>query len=291
MKRPLRVAAIHDLSTFGRCALSVVLPILSSMGIQVCPVPTMLLSTHTGGFDNIRRMDCADFSSHCAEHYTELGVELECVYSGYLGDTRQIAGVLNFYKNYPNALKIADPVLGDNGRFYNGITSDLVEGMKNIVAKADIITPNLTEATLLTDTEYKSEYKKDELISLCRNLAKLTKGDIIITGVPYAGMRGNVCYTAANQRAVFLPAHYRHTCFDGTGDTFASVLTGAYLKGASLQEATSTAAEFVEHCIDISTDSGEPNRDGIFLETALPRLNAEHFAKPEIIELTNESRV
>ena len=277
MKRPLRVAAIHDLSTFGRCALSVVIPILSTMGVQVCPVPTMLLSTHTGGFDNIRKMDCSDFSSCCAEHYFEMGVQLEGIYSGYLGDVHQIHGVLDFYKYYPCVLKIADPVLGDNGSFYNGITPDLVDGMKQIIAKADIITPNITEAALLTNTDYKLEYTKAELISLCHSLKALTTGDIIITGASLLNNgRGNICCTADGKSISFIPSNYRHTCFDGTGDCFASVLAGELLKGSSLSDAVKTAAEFIGYCIDISSDSGEPLRDGIFLELALNWLNQPH---------------
>ena len=291
MKRPLRVAAIHDLSTFGRCALSVVIPILSTMGIQVCPIPTMLLSTHTGGFDNIRKMDCSDFSSRCAEHYFEMGVELEGIYSGYLGDVRQIHGVLDFYKYYPNVLKIADPVLGDNGCFYNGITPDLVDGMKQIIAKADIITPNITEAVLLTDSEYKEEYTGDEVITICRKLKTLTKADIIITGVPLAEYgRGNVCCTNNDNFLVFLPSNYRDICFDGTGDCFASTFTGALLKGNNLQDAVKIAADFVGYCIDLSADSDEPRRNGVFLETALPWLNEKHTISSETA-IKLESRV
>lgn len=288
MNRPLRVAAIQDLSTFGRCALSVAMPVLSSMGVQVCPVPTMLLSTHTGGFTDIRKMDCADFSIQCARHYAELQVALEGVYSGYLGDEQQIAGVLEFYNAYPGALKVADPVLGDNGRLYNGITQPLISGMGRILARADVITPNVTEAALLTGQPYRQEYESAAMIALCRGLSELTKAQIVITGVTLAGRgRGNVCHMR-DGRTVFLPAHYRHTCFDGTGDIFASVLTGALLKKEPLFAAVHMAAGFVEHCIDLSAGSGEPNRDGVFLETALPWLQTARTATEEYLELTEE---
>lgn len=286
MKRPLRVAAIHDLSTFGRCALSVVMPILSSMGIQVCPIPTMLLSTHTGGFENIRKMDCSDFSAGCAQHYAEMQVELEGVYSGYLGNTRQIAGVLDFYDAYPDALKIADPVLGEGGKLYGGVEPDLIEGIKQVVARADVITPNMTEAAFLTGTAYQTEHTGAELLELCRRLSEMTKGDIVITGVTLTGQgRGNLCHTA-DGRTVFLPTQYRNTCFQGTGDSFASVLTGGLLKKETLVSSVQQAAGFVAHCIDLSADSGEPNRDGIFLETALPWLYAPHTEPAEGIALT-----
>lgn len=289
MKRPLRVAAMHDLSTFGRCALSVAIPILSVMGVQVCPIPTMLLSTHTGGFENIRKMDCAAFSAECARHYSEMQVQLEGIYSGYMGDMRQIAGVLAYYRAYPGALKVADPVMGDNGRLYGGITPELINGMKQIAALADVITPNVTEAAFLTGVEYRAEYTGAALLEICRRLAGLTGGDIVITGAALAGYgRGNVCCTAQNRRAVFLPARYRDVCFDGTGDAFASVLTGALLKQKPLYTAVHMAAGFVERCLDLSAGSGEPKRDGIFLEAALPWLMKPPVNEPEMIKLTEE---
>lgn len=288
MKRPLRVAAIQDLSAFGRCALTVVLPVLSAMGVQACPVPTMLLSTHTGGFAGIRRMDCADFSVQCARHFAELQVGLEGIYSGYLGDTQQIAGVLAFYDTYPGALKVADPVLGDNGRLYNGITDTLVAGMRQILARADVITPNITEAALLTGVAYRSEYESAGILALCRRLAEITAASIVITGVTLAGRgRGNICHVPGG-RTVFLPAQYRETSFDGTGDIFASVLTGALLQRESLFHAVGKAADFVTRCIDLSAGSGEPNRDGVFLEAALPWLYTAQAKDIQPLLLTEE---
>lgn len=288
MKRPLRVAAIHDLSTFGRCALSVVIPVLSALGVQVCPVPTMLLSTHTGGFTGMRRLDCGDFSERCAEHYTELKVELEGIYSGYLGNEGQIDGVLKFYDAYPAAYKVADPAFGDNGVPYNGITGALIEEITRVLERADVITPNATEAALLTGKPYLPVYNKAEILKVCRALQRKTNAEIVITGVALEGFgQGNLCRLREG-RTVFLPVRYRRICFDGTGDIFASVVTGALLKGEPLTKAVHLASQFVGRCIDLSDNSGEPRRDGVFLEAALPWLQSPQCLNEECIELEVE---
>ena len=117
-KRPARVAAIHDLSGFGRCSISVILPVLSAMGVQVCPVLTAVLSAHTGGLGDVVFRDLTDYIHPTLEHYKKLGIDFEAVYSGFLGSEEQVGSCLEFFKAYPNALKVVDPVMGDNGKAY-----------------------------------------------------------------------------------------------------------------------------------------------------------------------------
>ena len=148
-----KVAAIHDLSGLGRCSLSVIIPILSAMGVQVCPVPTAVLSAHTGYGDFVMR-DLTDFISPALEHYKKLEVDFDCVYSGFLASEEQINHCLEFFSSFPQSLKVVDPVMGDDGKRYKTYTTKLCEGMKELVAVADIITPNLTEASILLDEEY-----------------------------------------------------------------------------------------------------------------------------------------
>jgi len=162
--RPLsvskKVVAIHDLSGFGRCSLTVIIPILSAMGIQVCPVPTAILSTHTGGFDNMVFKDLTDYISLCYQHYKSLNLEFDAIYSGFLASSAQIDCCFEFFRGsegdagFSNALKIVDPVMGDNGKPYKTYTKELCSRMNELVSIADIITPNLTEAAILLDEDY-----------------------------------------------------------------------------------------------------------------------------------------
>ena len=125
-----RVAAIHDLSGFGRCSLSVIMPTLSAMGIQVCPVPTAILSSHTGGLGEVEFRDLTDFILPCLEHYKRLELEFECIYSGFLGSEEQIDHCLAFIHTYPNALAVVDPVMGDHGKAYRTYTGAMCERMR-----------------------------------------------------------------------------------------------------------------------------------------------------------------
>ena len=141
-----RVAAIHDLSGVGRCSLTVIMPILSAMGVQACPVPTAILSTHTGGFGEVAFQDLTDYLPQALSHYQRLNLDFSCVYSGFLGSEAQIDHCLAFFQAYPDALAVVDPVMGDHGRAYRTVTEGMQRRMIELVGIADIITPNFTEA-------------------------------------------------------------------------------------------------------------------------------------------------
>ncbi len=273
MNRPKRVAAIHDLSSFGRCALSVIIPTLSAMGIQVCPVPTAVLSTHTGGFTDMVIHPCPEFPVQADRHWLQCGVTLEAIYSGYLGDARQIHQVLECKANHPEALLVADPVLGDGGSVYSGIPPALTKNMRLLAEQADLITPNPTEAALLLGQPYSdTPCTLAEAKALLEALSFNGKTAVLLTGLPLAGE--GICNLGCskNGNAFLVPCHYLEVFYPGTGDIFTSVVTGALLEGASLAEATVRATLFTEHCIALTVGSGEPERDGVFLEAALPWL-------------------
>lgn len=152
-----RVAAIHDLSGFGRASLTVIIPTLSVMGIQVCPVPTAVLSTHSGGFTDYVFHDLTGVMGDYGAHWKKLGLSFDCIYSGFLGSPRQASIVSSFIDDFKTerTLTVVDPVMGDNGSLYNSVSKDMVPEMRKLIAKADIIVPNFTEAALLLNTEQK----------------------------------------------------------------------------------------------------------------------------------------
>ena len=264
--RPKRVAAIHDLSGFGRCSLSVILPTLSVMGVQVCPVPTTVFSTHTGGLGSVEQRDLSDFTLPCLEHYRRLGLEFECVYSGFLSSQEQIDHCLKFFSTYQDALAVVDPVMGDHGRPYRTITPQMRSRLGELVRVADIITPNLTEACMLLKIPYFNEgLSRAQAKSLLVRLSELGPNYVVITGAPMAsGSIANIGYDRQNNSFWYIDCDYVPVSYPGTGDLFASVLTGD-----SLPMAMGRAAYFVERCIKTTFSYSSDTRYGVMLEKEL----------------------
>lgn len=269
-----RVAAIHDLSGVGRCSLSVIMPTLSVLGIQVCAVPTAVLSSHTSGFGEVVLEDMTEYMPKALNHYKSAGVSFDCVYSGFLASGEQVDGCLDFFRAYSNALKIVDPVMGDNGRLYRTYTPSLCARMSELVEAADIITPNLTEAAILLGAEYPvSRLTLGEIKGMLVRLAGKGPKIVVITSVTMAdGKNCNVGYDSENNafwRVVYekIPKHY-----PGTGDLFASVLTGGLILGDSLPIAMCRATSFLEYAIKTTFGYGTESREGVMLERCLPML-------------------
>lgn len=284
MDRPKRVAAIHDLSVFGRCSLSVITPIISCLGVQVLPIPCVLMSTHTGGFTNIEFSNCGDFVSRTAKHLKNCNAEIDCIYSGYIANKTAFDGIYDFFKLFPNAKRIIDPVLGDHGKLYSALDKSNIEYMQKLIKHADLITPNLTEVSLLLNTNYKEIFTLEEIKSVLNQLSLKTEADIVITGVTLekAG-KCNVCKT--KDKCFYVPCFYQHHSYEGTGDIFTSVVTACITKGTSLSNAVITASDFVEKTIEISYSSNEPTRDGVFIEHALPELINNKNVNRQIINI------
>lgn len=274
MKEYKRVAAIHDLSGVGRCSLSVIMPTLSVMGIQVCAIPTAVLSTHTGGYGDVVLNDMTEYIPQALNHYKTAKVDFDCIYSGFLGSERQVDICLDFFKQYPNTLKIVDPVMGDNGKRYKTYTREMCRGMAQLVSAADIITPNLTEASILLGTEYPaSVLTLSEVKSMLVKLSGKGPEIVVITSVAMVdGKNCNVGYDRANN--AFWRVTYERVprLYPGTGDLFASVLTGGLLLGDSLPIAISRATDFCEYAIKTTFGYGSEPREGVMLEKCLPML-------------------
>ena len=273
-KRPARVAAIHDLSGFGRCSISVILPVLSAMGVQVCPVPTAVLSSHTGGLGDPVIRDLTDYIEPALRHYQSLGVEFEAVYTGFLGSGEQVDCCLEFFKAYPKALKIVDPVMGDNGRPYRTCTPELRRRMSELAAAADIITPNITEAAMLLEESYPAApLTRSEAKSMLLRLSHMGPKRVVITGAELAqGGLASLGYDGENGSFWYVPCEYIPVHYPGCGDIYASVLLGAELSGASLPIAMARAAAFTELCVKTTYSYGSAPRYGVMLESVLGSL-------------------
>lgn len=276
-KRPPRVAAIHDLSGFGRCSLAVILPTLSAMGVQACPVPTAVLSTHTGGLGDMAMRDLTDYIGPALEHYQRLDLEFESVYTGFLGSADQIDLCLDFFRAYPKALAVVDPVMGDHGKAYRTYSKPMRDRMGELVHVADIITPNLTETCMLLGMDYPtSPVTASQAKSLLARLSELGPSLVAITGMHLAdGCLSNLGYDRDRNAFWRVDCDYVPVSYPGTGDIFASVVTGGLLMGDSLPMAISRATTFLEIAIKTTYSYDADTRYGVMLEKCLRWLTEE----------------
>lgn len=276
--RPVpRVLAIHDLSGLGGSSLSIVLPILSTLGAQVCALPTALLSTQTSGYEDFTFLDLSDEMEKIMVHWKTLKIEFEALYSGFLGSGKQIDIVLDCIQNfgYHDKLTIIDPVLGDDGTTYGPIKQDIVSGMRTLIGKADLITPNFTEAALLLHEKYREHLDVPVVKEWLVRLAEMGPGIVIITSVPIKnrkGMTSVFAYDAHVQRFWKVECMYVPATYPGTGDMFTSVITGCLLQGDSLPIAMDRAVQFVSQAVRATFGYSISPREGVLLEHVLGSL-------------------
>lgn len=270
-----RLAMINDIAGFGRCSTTVSLPVISVMKVQVCPVPTSVLSNHLGfplcHFD--------DYTSHMRDYikvWNELGLTFDGLYCGFLGNEEQIDIVREFVEMFRPPLFLLDPVMGDHGRAYSSITETHVQKMKALLPLADIITPNITEACLLTGTPWKDgEWTMQELSGLCEWLASLCLKDsvgasIVITGIRQGDSLVNFLWDDGVYTTVSTPI--AGASRPGTGDIFASILAADAVRGETLLTSVQKAANFVGLCITGSEKAGTPVQEGVVFEKYLAAL-------------------
>ena len=285
MQSPVtRVAAIHDLSGFGRTSLTAIFPIFSTMGIQVCPLPTAVLSTETGAFENFRFVDLTPHMQGFLDHWQELGLKFDAVYSGFLGSPAQADIVAQCIDKclLPGGLSVVDPVLGDNGEMIPTMDQSMVESMRRLLGKAGCITPNLTEAALLLGEPFPWEAvekgmeigrRKDWL----RRLSALGPDIVVITSLPLGRLSKKiavVAYQRSEESFWKVDCEYIPAFYPGTGDTFTSVLTASMMQGDSLPLAMDRAVQFVTMGLRATFGHKLPHRDGILLERVLRMLEA-----------------
>ena len=250
-----RVAAIHDMSGFGRCSLTVAIPVLSAMGVQCCPLPTAFLSTHTGGFQGFTFLDMTEEMPKVAEHWKSLGLTFAAIYSGFLGSERQIGIVADFIRDFrtPDTIVVVDPVMGDDGQAYQTYTPSMCGGMARDYRE------------LPTD--------EDGLRRIVEALSLNGKRSVALTGASLSpGKTGAMCFDARTGQTEAVQTDFIAHPLHGTGDVFASVLTGALVKGVSLVEAASQAVDFIHACAVRTVAQDLPLREGVDFEPLLGML-------------------
>ena len=272
MKSAKTVAAIHDLSGVGRCALTVVMPVISVMGAQVCPVPTAVLSAHTA-FSGIAAHDLTGFLPAYLAHWRALGLRFDAVYAGYLAGPEQAAIVEGFLNGQRDALKVLDPVMGDDGRLYAGMPEDMPAKWRGLCARADVVTPNMTEYALLTGEAYSLEPRTmAQAKKMLDALLEMGAQSAVITSLPLEKGLANAYMRRGDKAAGICAFERLEAHYPGTGDLFASVLTGALLQGKALETAVAQATALTRRAVARTMRLPTEVNYGVDLEPLLPLL-------------------
>lgn len=281
-----KVAAIHDLSGYGRASLTTIIPILSNMKVQVCPVPTAILSTHTGGFEGYSFIDLTDYMQEHIAHWKRLDLDFDCIYSGFLGSPKQIEIVADFIDYFGKKSKfiVVDPVMGDNGKLYSTMDNEMVVGMRNLIKKADIITPNFTEVMYLLGKEYDKNIDIEKVKEYLKELSNMGPKIVIATSVPEIEENkmdkktSVVAYDRENDVFWRVSCRYIPASYPGTGDAYTSVVIGSLLQGDSLPMAIERGVQFITQCIMASYGFKYPKKEGVLLEKMLDVLEMPMIA-------------
>ncbi len=267
-----RVATIHDISGFGKCSLTVAVPIISSTGIETAVIPTALLSTHTGGIDGFTYKDLTDEILPIAKHWKSLNIKFDAIYTGFLGSFEQIEIVCNVFDilKTNNTMIIVDPCMADNGKLYKTYTKEMAENMISLCAKANVIVPNITEACILLDIPYRENFNKCELHKITKDLTKIGCDNVVLTGVSFAQDEiGALCYSKKSKQIDYIHAKKIPALYHGTGDIFASFMTACLLNGINLKASAQVAANFTSKSIDETYKSKTDRRFGVNFESQL----------------------
>ena len=270
-----RAAAIHDISGFGKCSLTVALPILSAMGIETAAMPTALLSAHTG-IQGYTYNDLTDDMPLFLNHWKNLGLEFDAIYSGFLGSQRQTQIVSDFidtFKKY-DTIVLVDPAMADNGEMYSTFDKEFAKEMTKLCKKADIIVPNITEAFFMLGIEYtKGPYTKEQIESILKALADLGPTNIVLTGVCFKSDElGAASYDSKTNTVKYSFSPFINSYYHGTGDIFASVLLSSILNGFELDKSVDIAVDFIYDCLLRSGKAKTNVLHGVNFESGLPCL-------------------
>ena len=269
-----RIVTIQDISCVGKCSLTVALPIISAMGIETAVIPTAVLSTHTA-FKNFTYRDLTGDLPKIAKHWKQEKFNFDGIYTGYLGSIEQIDILKEFLKQFktPDNFIFIDPVMADNGKLYAGFDANFVKEMKKLCKMADIIVPNLTEASYMLEKEYKEIYSEQEIKDILIELSNLGPKYVVLTGVSFKDNKLGVMSYNKETNEFFtyfkekIPAKYH-----GTGDIFASTLVGAITNNNTLEEGLKIAVDYVWETINDTYKTNKKDAYGVNFETKIPYL-------------------
>ena len=269
-----RAVTIQDISCFGKCSVTVALPIISAMGVECAVIPTAVLSTHTGGFTGYTFRDLSSDIPAITDHWKKENLAFDGVYTGYLGSPEQAQMIEDFIEDFKPGMAFVDPVMGDNGKLYPGFDDQIVKAMAKLCGKADIIVPNMTEASFILGVEYRErgEYDMDYVKDMLKKLCGLGAESAALTGVMVDGEnQGVVGYDSrTGEYTEYFAPHLPLSCH-GTGDVYASTMFAALLRGKTLYESMKIAADNTCNCIK-ATAGDEKHWYGVKFEKCIPAL-------------------
>ena len=269
-----RIVTIQDISCVGKCSLTVALPIISAMGIETAVIPTAVLSTHTA-FKNFTYRDLTNDLPKIASHWKQEKFNFDGIYTGYLGSIEQIDMLKEFFKQFKTSENFIfiDPVMADNGKLYAGFDTNFVKEMKELCKTADIIVPNITEASYMLEKEYKENYSEEEIKHMLIELSNLGPKYVVLTGVSFKDNELGVMSYNKETNKFFtyfkekVPAKYH-----GTGDVFASTLVGAITNNNTIEEGLKIAVDYVWETINGTYKTNKEDAYGVNFETKIPYL-------------------
>lgn len=269
-----RIVTIQDISCVGKCSLTVALPIISAMGVETAILPTAVLSTHTM-FSGFSVKDLTDQIVPIEEHWKKEQFSFDAIYTGYLGSYEQISLVSKFFDEFKtdSNLIVVDPVMADNGKLYPAFDEAYAKENAKLCAKADLIVPNLTEASFLTGLPYKTEYDQKYILELLDALAQLGPKYVALTGVSFEKEKIGVMglNTETTEYFEYYTEHVP-VSYHGTGDIFSSVVVGALTRGKSLPEAFRIACDYTKETIGYTFKERGTDVYGVDFEMTLPQL-------------------
>ncbi len=267
-----KIAIINDLSGFGRCSLSVQIPILSAMGIQACPIPTGIFSNHTG-YPDYTKKDLTGFMPEYIKKWKDLGLSFDGIYIGYLTSSSQIKIIKEFIKDFSkkDTMVILDPVMGDEGTLYSGYSKNTANALKDLLKYSAIITPNATEACFLSGVLYKEKRSIKEWCEIAEILSSEGPAKCVITGLSMGSMIGNLCYERNGKKARISIVRKKSAgrSRPGTGDVFSGIIAGDALMKKDFLSSIKKASDFVAKCIARSDELNIPVSDGVCFEEFL----------------------
>lgn len=268
-----KVAAINDLSGIGKCSLTVAIPILSALKIQCCPFPTAILSSQTG-FNEYTFLDLTNEMREYSNTWKKLNLEVNTIYSGFLGSIDQIDIVSNFIKENSESFIIVDPVLGDDGVLYPIFNKKICEKMKSLVIHSNLITPNITEACLLLNKDFRKDFSEKEVINIAKDLSNLGPEKVIITGIIRNEMIYNLSYDRNTDKSFIYGLKYNKCSYSGTGDIFVSIICALITNNYNLDFAVKTASDFIYKCVSYTSKYESDRNQGVMFEMFLNDLTS-----------------